>query len=246
MSTMKMGDVVADEDHLSCSISPTAKVHLSPRMVLTLKLSLPFMLCAVYLLFLKCICIPDGFYQHAALIFLSFIPLAGEETIIPLGTVSGFLWYLMAISMMVLGISCMFIVWNLNLICRVSVFGGWVATRVRAGKTFLDRFPWLSNISVLGLVLFVLAPFQGRGGIGNSVLGKIIGMSSWNIMVAVGVGSFLASVLFSFGFHSIEHYLKIDSTLLFGGVVIIAIFVVICRHFSQEEKEIKNSYTNGT
>jgi Ca2+/Na+ antiporter len=95
-------------------------------------------------------------------------------------------------------------------------------------------------------VLFVLAPFQGRGGIGNSVLGKIIGMSSWNIMVAVGVGSFLASVLFSFGFHSIEHYLKIDSTLLFGGVVIIAIFVVICRHFSQEEKEIKNSYTNGT
>jgi hypothetical protein len=243
MSTIKEGgDVVADEDHLSCFTSPSKKVHVSPLIVRALKLSLPFILCAVYLLFLKYMYIPNDFYHHAALMLLYFIPPAGKETIIPLGIASGFSWYLMAISMTVLdALSCMFMVWNFDLICKAPVFGGWVAACVRTGTKFLNRYPWIAKISVFGLGLFVMLPFQGSGGIASPVLGKIIGMPSWHITIAVLGGSFLGSVFLAFGFHSAEHYFKIDPILLFGGAVIIVAIMLIYHHFSQKEKEVDNS-----
>ncbi|MDR2855547.1 MAG: small multi-drug export protein [Methanomicrobiales archaeon] len=242
MGAIKEDDVVADEGYLSSSTPPLMKAYVSPLILRALKLSLPFILCAAYLLFLKYIYIPDKFYPHAALMLFYFIPPAGKETIIPLGIASGFSWYLMAISMTVLDVlSCMFMVWNFDLICKAPVFGGWVAACVKAGTKLLNRFPLIAKISGLGLGLFVMLPFQGSGGIASPVLGKMIGMSSWSIAITVSVGSFLGSVLLAFGFYSAEQYLKIDPIFLFGGAVIIVVIMFIYRRLSQAEKEIKGS-----
>jgi len=239
---MKDDDIVANEDHVSCFTPSLAKLYFSPLIVRALKLSLPFILCATYLLFLKYIYLTDNFNQHAGLMLLYFLPPAGKETIIPLGIASGFSWYLMAVSITVLDVlSCMFMVWNFDLICKAPVFGGWTAACVRGGTKLLKRFPWIARVSELGLGLFVMLPFQGSGGIASSVLGKMLGLPSWNIAIAVSVGSFLGSVLLAFGVYSAEQYFKINPILLFGGAAIIVTIIFIYNHFSKKEKEIENS-----
>ena len=229
--------------HPSSFTSPCeSKVYFSPFLDRALKLSLPFILCAVYLLFLRYIYIPDDFYQHGGLMLLYFIPPAGKETIIPLGIASGYSWYLMAISLTVLDIlTCMFMVWNFDLICQAPVFGGWVEACIRAGKRFLNRFPWVARVSVIGLGLFVMLPFQGSGGIASSILGKMIGLSSWYIVLAISIGSFLGSMVLAFGFYSAEHYLRIDPILLFAGAVIIVAVILLYQHITEGKEQIRNS-----
>ena len=242
MSTMKEGAIVIDGDHLPSSTSPSMRVYISPLIDRALKLSLPFILCATYLLFLKYIYLTDDFYQHAGLMLLYFFPPAGKETLIPLGIASGYSWYLMAISMTVLDVlTCMFMVWNFDLICKAPVFGGWVAACVRGGTKLLNRFPWMVKVSELGIGLFVMLPFQGSGGIASSVLGKMLGLPSWNIAIAVSVGSFLGSLVLAFGVYSAEHYLKINPIFLFGGAVVIVVIIFIYQHFSKKGKGVKNS-----
>ena len=219
-----------------------SKVYFSPFIDRALKLSLPFILCALYLLFLRYIYIPDDFYQQGGLMLLYFIPPAGKETIIPLGIAYGYSWYLMAISLTVLDIlTCMFMVWNFDLICQAPIFGGWVAACVRAGRKFLNQFPWIERVSVIGLGLFVMLPFQGSGGIASSVLGKMIGLSSWYIVLSISIGSFLGSVILAYGFYSAEHYLQIEPIFLFIGAAIIVTMILLYRHFTETKEQNKDS-----
>jgi len=244
-SMKETGKDVADGDGTESTAPLTPPcvniVYFSPLIDRALKLSLPFILCAVYLLFLKYIYIPDDFYQLGGLMLLYFLPPAGKETLIPLGIASGYSWYLMAISLTVLDVlTCMFMVWNFDLVCKAPVFGTWTMMCMKAGRKFLKRFPWVRRLSVIGLGLFVLLPFQGSGGVASSVLGKMIGLQSWYIFSAVSIGSFIGSIALALGFYSLEHYFDIDPFLLFIGAIIIAVIIFTYRYVSREEKQVKN------
>ena len=239
-------EVVADEDgteHIaSCTLPCANKIYFSPLIDLALKFILPFFLCIMYLLFLRYIYIPDDFYQLGGLMLLYFLPPAGKETLIPLGIAYGYSWYLMAVSLTVLDVlTCMFMIWNFDLVCKAPVFGKWTLACMKAGRTFLQRFPWVRRLSAIGLGFFVLLPFQGSGGIASSVLGKMIGLPSWYIFLAVSTGSFIGSISLALGFYSLEHYFNIDPILLFIGAVIIVAIVLAYRYFSREKKNIKDS-----
>jgi uncharacterized membrane protein len=241
-------ELAADEDltgHISSSTLPyVSKIYFSPLIDRALKLSLPFILCAVYLLFLKYVYVPDAFYQIAGLMLLYFLPPAGKETVIPLGIASGYSWYLMAISLTVLDVlTCMFMIWNFDLICKAPVFGAWTETCMKAGQKFLNRFPWVRRLSVIGLGIFVLLPFQGSGGIASSVLGKMIGLPSWYIFFAVSIGSFIGSVALALGFYSLEQYFNIDPFFLFIGAVIVVVIVLAYRYFPRKKKRSKTHDT---
>jgi uncharacterized membrane protein len=238
-------DVVEDEDgteHIASSTSSCGKkIYFSPLIDMTLKFTLPFILCALYLLFLKYIYIPDDFNQLGGLMLLYFLPPAGKETLIPLGIASGYSWYLISVSLTVLDVlTCMFMIWNFDLVCQAPVFGKWTMACMKAGKKFLQRFPWVRRLSTIGLGLFVMLPFQGSGGIASSVLGKMIGLPSWYIFLSVSIGSFIGSVALALGFHSLEHYLHIDPILLFIGAAIIVAILLIHRYFSRKKEYIKD------
>jgi len=232
-------DVVADGDsieHLASCTPPSAnKIYFSPLIDRALKFTLPFILCIAYLVFLKYIYIPDDFYQLGGLMLLYFLPPAGKETLIPLGIAYGYPWYLMAVSLTVLDVlTCMFMIWNFDLVCKAPVFGKWTMACMKAGKRFLTRFPWVKRLAAIGLGIFVLLPFQGSGGIASSVLGKMIGLPSWYIFFAVSIGSFIGSIALAFGYYSLEHYFHIDPFLLFIGAAIVVVIAFTYRYFSRE------------
>jgi uncharacterized membrane protein len=239
-------NLVADEDSTDDTPSSMPScvnvIYFSPLIDRALKFSLPFILCIIYLLFLKYIYIPDDFNELGMLMGAYFLPPAGKETLFPLGiNIYGYSWYLMAISLTVLDIlTCMFMVWNFELVCKMPVFGAWTMACMRAGKRFLKRFPWVRRLSIIGLGLFVLLPFQGSGGVASSVLGKMIGLPSWHIFFAVSIGSLIGSVALALGFHSLEHYFHIDPFLLFIGAVIIVAIALAYRYFSREWEKSMN------
>jgi len=235
-------EAVVNEENTDHTMLPcVSKIYFSPLIDRALKLSLPFILCAVYLLFLKYIYIPDDFYQLGGLMLLYFLPPAGKETLIPLGIAYDYSWYLMAVSLTVLDVlTCMFMIWNFDLVCKMPVFGEWTMACMKAGQSFLKRFPWVRRLSIIGLGLFVLLPFQGSGGIASSVLGKIIGLPSWHIFFAVSIGSFIGSIALALGFYSLEQYFHIDPFLLFVGAVIIVVIVFVYRYFTRGKKDFEN------
>lgn len=225
-------------DHTASSMpSCVNKIYFSAFVDRGLKLSLPFILCAIYLLFLKYIYVPDDFYQISGLMLFYFLPPAGKETIIPVGIASGYSWYLMAISVTLLDVlSCMFMIWNFELVCKMPVFGGWTSACMKAGKKLIQKFPWIESLSSIGLGIFVLLPFQGSGGIASSVLGKILGISSWYLFLAISIGSFIGSSVIALGFYSIEYFFNPDSTLIIMCVVIIAVIGLAYRYVSQRKR----------
>jgi uncharacterized membrane protein len=231
-------DEKVDEETLSC---PTGRIFFSPFTDRALKLSLPFILCAVYLLFLKYVYVPkEDFYRLGGLMLLYFLPPAGKESVIPLGLASGYSWYLMAASLTVLDVlTCMFMIWNFDLLCKAPVFGGWIETCSRVGRRLLHSAPLIERLSVIGLSLFVLLPVQGSGGIAATVLGKVLGIPPWHIFFAVSIGSLLGSILIAFGIHSIEEYFKLDPVLLVSAALLILLIGVSYRYFSNKADKRK-------
>ena len=225
-------DEKVDEEIVSC---PTDRIFFSPIIDRALKLSLPFILCAVYLLFLRYVYVPkEDFYRIGGLMLLYFLPPAGKESVIPLGLASGFSWYLMAASLTVLDVlACMFMIWNFDLLCQAPVFGEWIATCSRVGRKLLHSFPLIERLSAIGLSIFVLLPVQGSGGIAASVLGKVLGIPSWRIFFAVSIGSLIGSILVAFGVHSVEEHFKLDPVILVGVAVILVVIGLSHRYFSK-------------
>ena len=221
-------NLVEDEDnidHLICCMAlDECKIYFSPLIDRALKLSLPFILCFVYLLFLKYIYVPDNFNQIAGLMLFYFLPPAGKETIIPLGITAGYSWYLMAISVTLLDIlTCMFMIWNFVLVCKMPFFGKLTIACMKAGRRLLRQYPWIEKLSVIGIGIFVLLPFQGSGGIASSVLGKILGISPWYLFSAISIGSLIGSCLIALGFQSLDSFFNFDPILvLICAVIIIA------------------------
>jgi uncharacterized membrane protein len=237
-------DTVLEEKVGENSVSsPADRVFFSPLIDRALKLSLPFILCGVYLLFLKYVYVPkEDFYRLGGLLLLYFLPPAGKETIIPLGLASGFSWYLMAFSLILLDVlTCMFMIWNFALLCQAPVFGGWIATCSRVGKKVLHKFPFIERLSVIGLSLFVLFPLQGSGAIGASVLGNVLGMSPWHIFFAVFFGSVLGSIFFALGIHSMEEYFNLDPVILIGVAVLFLVIGLLHRFFQGKQGNVKEN-----
>jgi len=236
-------DEKVEEPSASCS---TGRIFFSPFTDRALKLSLPFILWAVYLLFLKYIYVPNqDFYGIFGLKLLYFLSPAGKESVIPLGLAAGFSWHVMAVSLTVIDVlTCMFMVWNFDLLCKAPVLGGWIATWSRAGRKLFNSFPLIERLSVIGLAIFVLLPVPGSGGIASSVFGKVLGLPPWHIFLAVLIGSPLGSIFVALGFHSLDEYFKLGPIFLVGAAVIILLIELLHRHFSNKtgKREEENEH----
>ena len=159
-----------------------------------LRLGLPLLLLAIHILVLSLAFGTRTMLSIAGLMVVYELPPAGKETVIPLGILLGLPWWAVALSIALVDVEVgLFMVWNFDLAERVPVVGPWIRRFILAGREFLAKRPWLSRLYFFGIVVMVMVPFFGSGGVRGAIVGRLLGMSRREVMAAITVGAFAGS-----------------------------------------------------
>lgn len=201
----------------------------------------PFLFMSTYILIIYNILPETDFFRLGGIMIAYFFPPAGKESMIPLGIALGIPWYYVALSIALLDVSAaMFMVWNFDLATKIPLLGKWIERFVEGGGKIISRHRWLEGVYLFGLVSFVMFPLQGSGGVGGSLLGRILGLKWTEVLAAVTMGAFLGSFAIAIG---IEYVLKMfEKSLLIGATVVAALAVVliiylVTRHNHEKKME---------
>lgn len=155
-----------------------------------LYLLLPFALLAVHLMLLLLLLPPAQFALVLGLMAAYVLPPAGKETVIPVGIALGIPWWLMAAAIALIDIETgLFMAYNFDLAYRIPVFGPWLAGLTRSTRAFIAGHAWIRKLYLAGIVLLVMVPFFGSGGIRGSVIGRLLGMEKRQVFAAIVIGA---------------------------------------------------------
>lgn len=202
--------------------------HANPVVDRGIKLALPFGLGALLLLVLYLTMPPANFLTLAGLLFVYLIPPAGKETVIPVGIGLGEPWWLIAACTVTVDLCCsLFVALNLDLTLKIPVLGPFLGKFMAGGRAFLDARPWLERLSTAGLVVFVIVPFQGSGGMNATILGRIMGFTARRAVGCVLVGSIVSSYAIALGTDTVLGLFRESPVLGLGVLVIIALLIVV-------------------
>jgi len=212
---------------------------LGPLGTRVLKLSLPFLIIALYLVILRFLLSNDDFMTIAGLMFLYVIPPAGKETIIPIGVSIGLPWYLVAFSIALMdSTAALFMVWNFDLSLKIPVLGRWIEGFMSQGTRFFGKHQWIERLSAAGLAIFVMFPLQGTGGIAGSLVGRMMGMDKFRVFISITVGALVGCFLIALGTEYIRELFMVD--VRYGtAAIIIVIAVIVIAYFSSEHNRKK-------
>ena len=129
-----------------------------------INLSAPFLFAGICFFFIFFLIPFDSFEKLMGLMVLNLIPPAGKESIIPLGIALGIPWWIIAASTTVMDITgAIFMALNFDLALKIPFLGRWMKGIMESGESFFESHRWMEKLSVIGLVIFVIVPFQGSG-----------------------------------------------------------------------------------
>lgn len=163
-----------------------------------------------------------------------FFPPLGKESVIPLAIASGYNPLLVALGIAAIdSIVALFLVWNWSLTLKIPLIGQWIDRATNRGARVLARRPWIRRLAFLGLALFVVIPFQGSGGVGGAVIGRIMGMKWYKVWAAVTIGAISGSLLIAYLSDSLFESLKIGGPYVFAVILTVGVAVAIARHLRE-------------
>lgn len=201
---------------------------------------IPILLGVILILALWLLYDTERFFQITGLIFLYFIPPAGKESIIPTAIAFGFPWQVVCFVFTYVDIVlCLFMLWNFDIICKIPFMGKWIHYLVQNGSVFLSKHLWVERFCFIGLSTFVFIPLQGSGSIGGVILGRILGMSTVQIFIAVLIGTFLQSYLIGLSMYAIQEYLNLNLWYL---VILIIILVLVTSSISLAAYQLRKRW----
>ena len=148
------------------------------------------------------------FLTMIGLMVAYILPPAGKETVIPLGIGLGIPWWYMALSIAMIDIETgLFMALNFDLAYRIPVLGKILADVTGKTKIFLKSHRWIAGLSFFGIVLMVMLPVLGSGGIRGSIAGKLLGMETRLVFLAVLAGALAGCFIIALGSAAIISYL---------------------------------------
>ena len=184
-----------------------------------------------------------------------FFPPFGKETVIPLGigilkqglTVPFINFHVEPVSVNPLAIAlavafidivvALFLVWNYDLAKKIPFIGKFMQKVEDVGKSSSDKYRWIKPLRFIGIVLFVMVPFQGSGGLVGSIIGRLVGMKPWTIFVGISIGAIIGCVLIAYFSEAIIS--SIINNVLFGILVAIILLIIIFMIFIWIKKRKK-------
>jgi hypothetical protein len=209
-----------------------------PFLTRTLKLTLPFALVATELTFLYFFLGPASFFIVVGLMVAYILPPAGKETVIPAGILLGIPWWLMALSIMMIDIeTALFMGWNFDLALRIPVLGRIMESFIEKADQFIKDKPWLKKLYFTGIVVLVMMPVMGSGGIRGTIIGNLLGMAKIPLFLAIVTGAFIGC----FGIALATVFLQelfirsiLLGTAVVAGIIIIALAIWFLRRSYQD------------
>ncbi|UCD13289.1 MAG: small multi-drug export protein [Thermoplasmatales archaeon] len=193
------------------------------------------------------------------LLIAYFFPPLGKESVIPLGI--GVLQkgltipflnlhidagqinpLLMALSIAFIDIIvALFLVWNYDLAKRIPLIGKFMIKIEEKGKISGKKYSWVKPLRFIGIMLFVMVPFQGSGGLVGSIVGRLIGMKPWNTFFAISLGAVIGCLLIATFTQAFLIFVEINTTLTLILIGIIAISIVLYFAIKKRKKQEKST-----
>jgi hypothetical protein len=142
------------------------------------------------------------------------LPPAGKETVIPIGIALGIPWWYMAIAVVMIDIDTgLFMALNFDLAYRIPVLGPILSDLTEKTRQFLLDHRWLASLWFFAIVLMVMVPVLGSGGIRGSIAGKLLGMKTLPVFLAILCGAFIGCFGIALGSDAILNYLCANGAL---------------------------------
>jgi hypothetical protein len=134
----------------------------------------------------------QDFLAMLGLMVAYILPPAGKETVIPVGIALGIPWWYMALSIAMIDVETgLFMALNFDLAYRLPFLGPLLSDLTRKTKEFLADHRWLAGLWFFAVVLMVMVPVFGSGGVRGSIAGKLLGMNTLLIFLAILAGALI-------------------------------------------------------
>ncbi len=141
----------------------------------------------------------DNPLRYWSLLAAYFFPPLGKESVIPMGIAIGIHPLVMALSVAFIDIVvALFLMWNYEFAKKIPFLGPFIEKVETIGRNSSNKYSWVKPLRFIGIVLFVMVPFQGSGGVVGSILGRLIGMAPLNTFLAITIGSVTGCVLIAY------------------------------------------------
>lgn len=199
---------------------------------------IPFLIASFFIILLYLMMVDKGmFWIVGGGMFGYFFPPAGKESVIPLAVGALRSKYgltpVMVITLVATTIAFVdivtsyFLLWNFYIAEKIPLIGKWIKRFEEFGAQKMKEKEWISHIAFVGVALFVVFPFQGSGGVGASILGKVIGMDKYHAWIAIIIGAFSGCFFISFVSYFLSGaVLSAFKSGVFQGIGVLAIIIV--------------------
>jgi hypothetical protein len=135
---------------------------------------------------------PALFVTMLGLMAAYLLPPAGKETVIPLGIALGIPWWYMALSITMIDVETgLFMALNFDLAYRIPYLGPVLARLTTKTEEFIAAHRWVASLWFFAIVLMVMVPVFGSGGIRGSIAGKLLGMRTLPVFLAILAGALI-------------------------------------------------------
>jgi uncharacterized membrane protein len=142
------------------------------------------------------------------------LPPAGKETVIPVGIVLGIPWWYMALSIVMIDIeTALFMGLNFDLAFKIPYLGPLLVDLTSRTQQVIERHRWIAGLYFFGIVLMVMVPILGSGGVRGTIAGKLLSMDGRLIFLAILTGAVIGSFAIALGSEAILSYLCQNGTL---------------------------------
>jgi uncharacterized membrane protein len=131
-----------------------------------------------------------------------------------------------------------FLCLNFDYAKKIPLAGKRIAAFEEIGRNTLKKHSWLKRFTLVGLFIFVVIPFQGSGALAGSIVGRIIGMRSWRVLVAVIGGTFTSVMLLAYSADLLAKYFPLWVRILVPvTIAVLIITAMIYSHVKKRKKE---------
>lgn len=169
------------------------KVPKEDKKLAIIKFFLPFAIAALtaaIILILK-----GDWYKIGGLMLTYLFTPFGKSLILATIALGIRVWEIVLTLLFVDMLEAMFIIWNFDLAQKIPFIGRLIVKAEKKAHKSLKEKSWLERWAYVGVALFVAIPFLGTGPIIGSIVGKILGLKSLPIWIAVIIGSLIASAI---------------------------------------------------
>ena len=156
----------------------------------------------------------NQFLTMAGLMVVYILPPAGKETVIPIGIALGFPWWYMALSIAMIDVETgLFMTLNFDLAYKIPFLGPLLVDLTQKTERSIESHRWFAGLYFFAIMLFVMVPGLGSGGFRGAIAGRLLGMDTYLVLLAILAGALTGCFIIALGSAAVFSQLCINGLL---------------------------------